>query len=160
MKPGKKERRFWKTKFTFKNITSIPSEMDHLNLRDENFTNEELCYITSRIRRIDRLDLDNNPIDDEGLVCLENLEYIRELRLKSMNITDASVESLCEMQDLELLHLGSTKVSCEGVRKLSPLKNLKTLIVSPPEIGESSLNYFLEEVPGCELIINYKPYRN
>ncbi|TBW29286.1 hypothetical protein [Gramella sp. KN1008] len=160
MKLSKKERRFWKTKFSFKDIESIPTEMIHLNLRDESFTNEELCFITSRIRKIERLDLDNNLIDDEGITCLKNLEYIRELRLKSMNITDASIESLCKMQGLELLHLGSTEVTCKGVSKLSTLKNLKTLIVSPPEIEESSLNYFLEEVPGCELIINYKPYRN
>ncbi|GAB2769454.1 hypothetical protein [Salinimicrobium soli] len=158
MRLSKKERRFWKTKFSFKDIKSIPEEMEHLNLRDEDFGNEELCFITSRIRIIDRLDLDSNPLDDEGMECLTRLESIKELRLKSVDITDEAVKYIKQLQSLELLHLGSTGVSCEGVKNLSGLKNLKTLLVSPKEIEEEKLNYFLQQRPDCKLIVNYQEY--
>ncbi|MUP45603.1 hypothetical protein E0K83_07560 [Gramella sp. BOM4] len=157
---SKKERRFWKTKFSFGSLAKIPEKMEHLNLRDERFTNEELCFITSRIRRIERLDLDNNLIDDDGMPCLQDLEFIRELRLKSMNISDLAIDHLLHLKNLELLHLGSTMVTCAGVKRLSDLPNLKTLIVSPPEINESSLDHFLQKRPDCELIVNYKPYKS
>ncbi|MCH4823207.1 hypothetical protein ML462_08470 [Gramella lutea] len=157
---SKKEKRFWKTKFSFGSKSNIPTEIEHFNLRDESFTNEELCFITSRIRRIERLDLDNNLIDDDGMPCLQNLEFIRELRLKSMNISDRAIDHLLYLKSLELLHLGSTEVTCGGVKRLSDLPNLKTLIVSPPEIDESSLDHFLKKRPDCELIVNYKPYKS
>ena len=75
MKFSKKEKRFWKTKFSF-GLNNIPEEIDHLTFRDEYLSNEELCYITSRIKRIERLDLDSTSVDDDGIPFLLEMDYI------------------------------------------------------------------------------------
>jgi hypothetical protein len=157
MKFSKKEKRFWKTKFSF-GLSKIPEEIQHLTFRDEYLTNEELCFITTRIKHIEKLDLDSTSIDDDGIPCLLELEYLGELRLVNLDITDEAVNSLCKIHSLKLLHLGSTRVSCDGIRKLAELKNLKELFASPKIVEKDTLNEFLERSPDCELTINSKPY--
>ncbi len=157
MKFHKKEKRFWKTKFSF-GLNNIPEEIDHLTFRDEYLTNEELCYIASRIKRIERLDLDSTSIDDDGIPCLLEMEYLGELRLVNLDITDDAIGALTKLQSLKLLHLGSTKVSCEGVLMLAELKNLKELFASPDKVDNEKLDEFLKRKPDCELTINSKPY--
>jgi Leucine-rich repeat (LRR) protein len=158
MKFSKKEKRFWKTKFSFNGLKSIPEEMDHMNLKDEYFTNEELCFITSRIKHIVRLDLDSNPIDDDGIPCLLNMDYIGELRLKNLEISDESIESLSKLTSLKLLHLGSTNVTCNRIEELTNLNKLKALFISPKEVDKEKLEAFKRKMPGCSLTINSKPY--
>lgn len=157
MKFGKKERRFWKTKFSF-GLNNIPDEIEHLTFRDEYLTNEELCFITSRIRRIERLDLDSTSVDDYGIPCLLEMDYIGELRLVNLEITDKAIETLLMLKSLKFLHLGSTEVSCDGVLKLAELPNLKQLFASPDKVEKDKLDEFLKRKPDCELTINSKPY--
>jgi Leucine-rich repeat (LRR) protein len=157
VKFNKKERRFWKTKFSF-GLKNIPEYIDHLKLRDEYFTNEELCFITKRVREMEKLDLDNNKIDDEGIPCLTKIKGLKELRLKSLDLTDKCVEILCELENLELLHLGGTSVTCDGILKLSKLRKLKLLLASPEKVDEQKLDQFLTKLPECKLVINSKPY--
>ncbi len=157
MKFNKREKRFWKTNFSF-GLDNIPQEIEHLTFRDEHLTNEELCFIASRIRRIERLDLDSTSVDDEAISCLLQMEYIGELRLVNLNITDQSIPTLLKLQSLKLLHLGSTQVSCDGILSLKELKNLKYLFASPAEIESEKLDMFLNQKPNCELTINSKPY--
>ena len=157
MKFSKKERRFWKTKFSF-GLKNIPEYIDHLKLRDEYFTNEELCFITKRVREMEKLDLDNNKIDDEGIPCLTKIKGLKELRLKSLDLTDKCVENLCELENLELLHLGGTSVTCDGILKLSKIRKLKLLLASPEKVDEQKLDQFLTKLPECKLVINSKPY--
>ena len=105
------------------------------------------------------MDLDNNPIDDEGISCLSRLEYIRELRLKSLDISDNCAEVLSGLSSLELLHLGGTNLSCDALLKLQKLVNLKKLLISPEEINKEKIRNFHSVLPDCELIINNKVYR-
>ncbi|MGY5849669.1 hypothetical protein [Salegentibacter sp. F14] len=158
MKFSKKEKRFWKTKFSFNGLKNIPEGMDHMNLKDEYFTNEELCFITNRIKRIERLDLDSNPIDDAGIPCLLNMDYIGELRLKNLEITDKSIPVLAQLQTLKLLHLGSTYISCERLEALTKLNNLKALFIAPQKLDEDKLNEFKKKMPQCALTVNSKPF--
>ncbi|WP_081212289.1 hypothetical protein [Salegentibacter sediminis] len=157
MKFGKEEKRFWKTKFSF-GLNNIPYEVEHLSFRDEYLTNEELCFITSRIKRIERLDLDSTSIDDDGIPCLLEMDYIGELRLVNLDITDKSINTLLKLQSLKFLHLGSTQVSCDGVLKLADLPNLKELFASPEKVEKDKLDNFIKRSSDCELIINSKPY--
>lgn len=157
MKFGKKERRFWKTKFSF-GLKNIPEKIQHLSFRDDYLNNEELCFITSRVRRIDRLDLDSTSVDDDGVPFLLEMEYIGELRLVNLCITDKAIDSLVQLESLRFLHLGSTKVSCDGILKLAQLNNLNKLLASPDRVEKDKLNDFLKLKPECELTINSKPY--
>ena len=157
MKFSKKEKRFWKTKFSF-GLNNIPEEIEHLTFRDEYLTNEELCYITSRIKRIERLDLDSTSVDDDGIPFLLDMEYIGELRLVNLEITDKAIDTLLKLESLKFLHLGSTNVSCDGVLKLAELTNLKELFASPDKVEKDKLDEFLKRSPDCELTINSKPY--
>ena len=117
-----------------------------------------MCFITSRIKRIERLELDSTSVDDDGIPCLLEMDYIGELRLVNLEITDKAVDTLLKLQSLKLLHLGSTEVSCHGVLKLAELPNLKELFASPDKVEKDKLDEFLKLSPECELTINSKPY--
>ena len=158
MKFTTNEKRFWKTKFSYKGLKNIPEEVEQLTFRDEYLTNKELGFITSRIKRIERLDLDSTSIDDDGIFNLSAMKYIGELRLVNLEITDNAIDNLLKLQSLKLLHLGSTKVSCDGVLRLSELRNLKELFASPTKVEKEKLDEFLRRKPDCELTINSKPY--
>jgi hypothetical protein len=158
MKFSRNEKRFWKTKFSFNGVKKIPEKMEHLNLKDQYYTNEELCFITNRIKYIDRLDLDSNPIDDDGIPCLLELEYLGELRLKNLEISDKSINTLSKLKSLELLHLGLTNITCNRIEELTNLNKLKALFISPKEVDIEKLEAFKRKMPGCSLTINSKPY--
>ena len=153
-----KEKRFWKTKFSFGGKKNIPSKIAHLNLRDEYLTNEELCFISERVREIKKLNIDDNSINDEGIPYLHKIIGLKELRLKSLDLTDKCVEDLCKLENLELLHLGGTSITCDGILKLTSLQNLKLLLASPKKVEKQKLDVFLEKLPNCKLVIHSKPY--
>ena|SRR5690554_2588315 len=157
MEISKKERRFWKHKFKMRR-EEYPEHIQHLNLRDEDIDNEALGYLSKRIKTAERLDLDNCLINDEGIAFLKEIDIIKELRLKGINITDKAVPHLNQLTSLTLLHLGGTQISCAGVAGLTGLKQLKTLLFSPNDIENDKLSGFLKALPQCELIINHRIY--
>ncbi|MFZ2284024.1 MAG: hypothetical protein WAV86_09125 [Lutibacter sp.] len=61
------------------------------------------------------------------------------------------------MTGLELLHLGSTSITIDGILKLNALQSLKRLLFSMENIGEKMLQ-LKSILPHCEFIINNKLY--
>lgn len=156
MSISRREKRFWRDHFRISTPNKAALEIDHLNYRDTELTDEQLCFLTTRINRISRLDLDGTLVTNEGIACLIMISEIKELRLKGLAIDDKCVPRLRELKSLEILHLGSTDISCHGIASLTPLKNLRRLICSPPEILPEKLLEFQQAIPDCELLVNYK----
>ena len=159
MKMSKKERRFWKTRFGTKNPKELPDHIDHLNWKLADVTDEQLGWLTSRISSITMLDLDENRLTNSGIAHLTNMDYLAELRLKGNLIDDEAIEYIKQLKDLELLHLGSTNITIDGILKLTSLSNLKKLLFSLDESNDpSKLKEFTRSLPDCEIIINHKIY--
>lgn len=162
MKKDKKELYFWKRHFNIKNnnLDSIPTEVNRFNFRHSEVDDEWLLYITSRIKVIHQLDLDETLITDKGIYFLTKLETIKELRLKGCrDISKECLNDLNQIKSLELLHLGGTSIDLDDLYKLSALQSLKLILVSSSDniavIKEkvSALKHFF---PLCIINVNHQ----
>ncbi len=160
-----KEEQFWSTFYFFnlpKNKVHIPPDLERVNFRIWNYVNDEhLLLMMSRVKSINYLDLDETDITNEGVKHLTQLHHIKELRLKGIrSVDDDCMQSLNKLKGLELLHLGGTSVTLNGLTQLGSLQNLRVLLLSltaSAEIREKMLA-LKKLLPGCEFILNYKSY--
>lgn len=160
-----KEEQFWSTFCYFnlpKNRVTIPPDLERVNFRIWDHVNDEhLLMMMSRVKSINYLDLDETNITNEGVKHLTQLHHIKELRLKGITaIDDSGMGSLNKLKGLELLHLGGTSVTLNGLTQLGSLQNLRVLLLSltaSEEVRKKMLE-LKKLLPGCEFIFNYKSY--
>lgn len=162
MNNKKKEKYFWKKYFNFPDrLEEIPYAIEHINLRCTEVDDEDLEYLVSRIMLIEMLDLDETSVSNNGIKQLIKLKGLKELRLKdNYPINNDCIPDLNKMTGLELLHLGSTSITIDGILQLNALQSLKRLLFSMENIennGEKMLQ-LKSLLPHCEFIINNKLY--
>ena len=81
----------------------------------------------ARFTKLEQLNLDYTTINDDTLKAIASLP-LRELRLDSTNLTDASVETLARIQTLKLLNLYHTVISEDAhARLVRALPNAKII---------------------------------
>ncbi|UEG49656.1 hypothetical protein LK994_13520 [Ferruginibacter lapsinanis] len=160
-----KEEQFWSS-FAFfnvpKNLETIPSHIERVNFRIwDHVEDEQIEMMVQHIRSINMLDLDETDITNYSVQLLSQLDCIKELRLKGCReIDDAAFPHLNNIKGLELLHLGGTSVSINGLMQLSVNHNLRMLLVSidEPEKHHSDLTTIAQRFPNCELIVNHQEF--
>jgi hypothetical protein len=160
-----KEQRFWGTFAFFSRPQlpdGIPTQLERVNFRIwERVTDEEIELMVTHVQSIDMLDLDETEITNDAIEQLTKLSFIKELRLKGCNeIDDAAIVHINNIKGLELLHLGGTCVSVDGLLQLSADHPLHTLLVSvdEPEKYTSELTTLALRFPACQLIVNHKDF--
>lgn len=159
------EEQFWGT-FHYFNVPDgqeqTPAHLRRINFRIwESVQDEHLSRMITRVRSVDMLDLDETDITDEGVALLTQMDFIKELRLKGIHsITDECIPYLNQVKGLELLHIGGTNITLEGILRLGPLKELKKLLVSLPDTEDTMENKqrIAALFPGCEVIVNHKMF--
>ena len=151
----KKEKNFWKTYFGVTSISLVPENLSRLPWKEQNITDEDLKILSGRVKSISQMDLDHNLITNQGVEFLARIN-IKELRLKDLDITDDSIKFIQKISGLELLHIGGTNISSEGIANLSEISSLKTLICTPEPVNPIALLKFKKTLPQCELIVNYQ----
>lgn len=155
MSKTKKEKTFWKSYFGVNSPLLVPERISRLPWKEQSVTDDDLEILSGRVNHISQLDLDHNLITNSGIEFLTKIN-IKELRLKDLNIDDHAIPFIQKIKGLELLHIGGTNVSCEGIGQLNTISSLKTLICTPNPINDQILDKFKEILPSCELIVDYK----
>ena len=79
---------------------------------------------------------------------------MKELRLKSLDISDDCIKTVSQIKSLEFLHLGGTNITCDALSELASLENLRRLIINPETVEKEKIDHFRVIRPGCELIVN------
>lgn len=159
----KREAAFWRVFFGYsENLVDLPYHMNWVKLSFSNVSDEDLEFLTSRVRSIEMLDLKDTAITAEGIKHLLNLEYLSELRLKEAAfINDECLKYLGQLRCLTLLQVNYTAITPEGLKFLWGLTNLKELFLSF-DTGEAAVREALdalhEALPSCEIIVNGKTY--
>ncbi|MFY7839709.1 MAG: hypothetical protein ACOVP7_05505, partial [Lacibacter sp.] len=100
-------------------------------------------------------------ISNYSIQLLTQLSFIKELRLKGCNdIDDDAIPHINNIKGLELLHLGGTSISINGLLRLNPEHAFKTLLVSvdEPEKYNNELITLAQRFPNCQLIVNHKDF--
>lgn len=143
-------------------ISEIPPHVLHFRGRLSRLDDEDLARMPELFRSIDRLDLDNTDITNEGVRHLAQLECIKELRLKDCSCVDnGAIQYIVQIKGLQLLHLGGTKVTLEGLTNIERLENLKLLLLSSNESDElinEKVITLTALLPGCHISVNSKPF--
>ena len=85
--------------------------------------------------------LSGPEIHDEHLGQLDplRLEHITALDLRDASISDEGLESIVRLKRLERLNLTGTTLSDDGIETLVALGQLKTLLVSSPQVTDAGL---------------------
>ncbi|WP_372365668.1 hypothetical protein [Candidatus Uabimicrobium sp. HlEnr_7] len=98
----------------------------YLNTRD---TTDDALAKLKDFSNLQELILDSAiDITDEGVGRLGGLTTLTKLSLFALvYVTDATIDTLCNLKNLEHLNLAFTKISDDGLQKLSCLKKIKYL---------------------------------
>jgi len=160
--PEKKELLFWKSSFNINSLEEIPAEVNHVDLRESEITDEEMGYICQRIKRIGMLDLHYTTVSNEGIGHLLQLEWVKELRLKGNAVIDnGCMPYITKLTALEFLHLRYTAVNVAGLLYLSGLPKLTTVLLSTGE-DEAFVTERMKEIttafPDCTFQVNEKSW--
>ena len=150
----KKEKQFWRSYFDT-SPSEAPSESEFISFnQEERLEDQDMMWLTNRIKRIGRLDLKETDIGDKGVEYLSRLESIEQLNLKDTLITDACIPYLLTMQDLTYLYISEHPFKAENINKLGSLGKLEYLFFTlDEETGEEDLNDLHTRLPGCEIVI-------
>lgn len=127
--------------FGANNITN-----DHVNCLALRQNLEELEFSTSGF----------TEIDEEGLKVIGRLLHLKKLDLNGSRVTDAGMEHLVHLQDLQSLNIGRTSI--KRVSALMQLPNLCVVdLASCPHVATLDLEALQNMNPKLKIIIAYKP---
>lgn len=136
----------------------------HLDLRPiDDLDDAAFAYILTGVgaKGINMLDLNETEITNESIRLLAGLQYVKELRAKGCRRLDnGCIPYLDQVRELEFLHLNGTGVTIDGLLQLRLLTTLKTLLFydNNPEAIREKMLQLRELLPGCEFIVNSRPY--
>lgn len=160
-----KEQQFWSTLAYFSRPQlpdGIPADLERVNFRIwERVGDDEIELMVTHVRSINMLDLDETEISNYSIELLTQLSFIKELRLKGCNnIDDDAIYHINNIKGLELLHLGGTSISINGLLQLKPEHAFKTLLVGVDESEKynNELTMLAQRFANCQLIVNHKDF--
>lgn len=102
------------------------NQVDHFEklslpkLKKLSFQEQVFCPGLNKLVQLEELSLPNSQLYDEDLITLVNLKHLK-LGISCANVTNHAIE---KMSNLELLSLGSSSITGEGLRKLPKLRSL------------------------------------
>jgi uncharacterized membrane protein len=113
-------------------VTPIQSGSNGISLNFvnlKNFNSTMLDQAMGLKEQVVQLKLTNQPVTDQDLQKIKQLNNLRQLQLEKTKVTDEGMDQLKSLQSLEQLNLYGTAVSDAGLEKLAACKNLKTLFL-------------------------------
>lgn len=102
------------------------------------------------------LNLNNMPMDDEGMVYLEPFFNLETLYLNFAEIRGEGLGFLSGMKNLRLLSLSGNPLGKEAVEGLARLKNLKHLYIWNTGLDQNDVDRIREYLPGTRIETGYK----
>lgn len=99
---------------------------------------------------VSRLALAGTSIGDAGIKHLRGSIRMWDLNLSATQITNACLDDLATLTNLQMLDLSSTKIDGEGLKKLAPLK-LHDLNLENTSIGDSAVDTLVALAPAGTL---------
>ncbi|MGV3486924.1 MAG: leucine-rich repeat domain-containing protein [Planctomycetaceae bacterium] len=150
--PSLQKLRLRATKVTGDNAAAF-GEMNSvvdLDLSETSFSSGGLSAV-AKMPKLRLLNLWLTEVDDAGVEALAPQVHLTQLNLDNVRgVTNQSLDTIQNMADLELLHLGGTSVTSEGLPKLYGLKKLKTLFVTRLNLKPEDVEALRAAMPWIE----------
>jgi len=109
---------------------------------------------------LEQLDLQGASISDEGVADLKSFKNLRQLHItidrkrSGKGITDASVDTLAALTDLEVVMLQNTQITDQGWKRLIELPKLKTLLLPSSALSEQEREELKKRHPNLKLYLS------
>ena len=100
-----------------------------------------LTYCLDDESYLERFRLWGTMVTDADLECLKRLNDLETLDLMDVHITNAGIEHLKGLTNLRSLNLSGTKVTDEGLKHLKRLNKLQFLHLGNTNISDAGLEY-------------------
>jgi hypothetical protein len=97
------------------------------------------------------------PQLDQELACLRTFAGLRSLELGNAAITDAAVEHLADLSQLEWLDLHDTRISDASLPRLATMKRLKWICLSGTQVTHSGVLFLLQRLPATRIQFDSRP---
>lgn len=142
------ELSFTHQKFTDLEIEPLTklSRLSNFSLTDcPNLTDEGIAKLISQMPRLDRLNLTDTPTGQTTAYVIPKLYFLRQIRIESTGLTDASIEQISRSRSLRSIHLESddpVQYTAKALASLWRIPNLESLRIDAPiELGEEFENF-------------------
>lgn len=78
-------------------------------------------------------------------------DQVTFMSLSYTNVTDAGLQELVGLTNIQALHLQDTRVTDEGLKHLAPLTKLTFLSLSGTKVSDEGVKEFKRQRPNCEV---------
>ena len=89
--------------------------------------------------------------DDDLVVLISSAHEISKLGLVDTQVTDAGLEHLKHLMNLDFLSLKGTQITDRGAQQLRTLTNLRRLDLSDTDITEAGIASLKDALPNCRI---------
>ena len=162
IKWNRQEKAFWQKYFNNPpEPEAIPDKLGILSFRSCDISNSDIGFLTSRVKSIEALELDDAYITKEAIEHLKRLEHLGELRLKGCTeLENDCIPDITKLKGLKMLHLVGTNVTIDGLMGMHTLSKLEKLFLSvdPKKDITRKMLELKSELPQCNFYINYSLY--
>ena len=115
---------------------------DHIDAREFPVTSNDALIELLDVEYLVMLNLDNSPINDEGLGFLRNLTMLRHLSLSNTFVSDEGLATIVKQHpQLSFLRLDQTTVGDAGIAHLPELKQLVELSLWQVPMGDEGCRH-------------------
>jgi mono/diheme cytochrome c family protein len=139
------------------NASLMPLAQDTEQLRlgvinaADKFSDKELALLAPIATQILWVDLSRSQVTDAGVETLAKMTNLERLHLENTKVTDAGIAKLGALPNLEYLNLYGTKVTDGGIAKLAAAKDLKKLFVWETGVTQAGAKALEGKVPGLKV---------
>lgn len=99
-----------------------------------------------------RVDLNEKGVTDADLDKLKDLANVEYLGLHSARISNAGLDKIAAMKSLREVELSYTRINDEGLKKLEALPNLKKIFLYGTKVTKDGAASFAKSKSGCEVL--------
>jgi hypothetical protein len=139
------------------NASLMPLAQDTEQLRlgvinaADKFGDKELALLAPIATQILWVDLSRSQITDAAVDTLAKMTNLERLHLENTKITDAGIAKLAALPNLEYLNIYGTKTTDGGIAKLASAKDLKKLFVWETGVTQAGAKALEGKVPGLKV---------
>ncbi|KAL0046320.1 hypothetical protein WJX82_009131 [Trebouxia sp. C0006] len=124
-----------------------------LNLDSCNITDRGCSALFSAVTGIQKLDLSDTVVRDDGMQAVAQLSNLNNLNLAYSGVGDAGLQELSALTSLTALNLDSRLFTDVGMRHLKPLTNLVLLDLFAAKVSDIGCGYIrhLQKLESLEI---------
>lgn len=145
-----------KSQFDWSRLEKL-TQLERLSIEARAFEAADLVHVR-KLKQLVHLEVDSSePLNDESMMALADLENLEGLDLRSTDVTDKGMQALANKPKLDYMTI-SCQATDEGLKVLHAAKSLRYLQIASPYITEKGLADLAAAVPTLQEInrFNYR----